>query len=87
MCAIFGEIDYNTRAGSGIYTHEITSSMRHRGPDQDGAVFCGHAALLHTRLCVIDVENGRQPMSFRANGQEYTIVYNGELYTSGCERA
>jgi asparagine synthase (glutamine-hydrolysing) len=82
MCAIFGEIDYNTRAGSGIDTHEITSSMRHRGPDQDGAVFCGHAALLHTRLCVIDVENGRQPMSFRANGQEYTIVYNGELYNT-----
>ena len=38
--------------------------------------------MAHTRLAVIDVEKGRQPMEVTAGGETYTIVYNGELYNT-----
>jgi len=43
----------------------------------------GNVALIHARLCVVDPENGLQPMGLRLGGEEYTLVYNGELYNTG----
>ena len=36
----------------------------------------------HKRLIVIDPEGGKQPMSFKYNGNTYTIVYNGQIYNA-----
>ena len=36
----------------------------------------------HKRLSVVDIENGKQPMSFKYNGNTYTIVYNGQIYNT-----
>ena len=57
-------------------------TMKRRGPDDDGIYACENAVLLHARLAVIDVERGKQPMSFIYNGSLYTIVYNGEIYNT-----
>ena len=38
--------------------------------------------LIHRRLAVIDVENGRQPMTERHKDKICTIAYNGELYNT-----
>ena len=79
MCAISGAIN--------LYMDEHISSvmlntMLRRGPD-DAAVYKNEDyALLHARLAVIDLENGRQPMQFAAEDQTYCIVYNGELYNT-----
>lgn len=83
MCAIAGAINQREL----FLKHpeaaaEILSSLKHRGPDQDGVYIKGNAALIHARLAVIDIENGRQPMTARFGGEEYTIVYNGELYNT-----
>jgi asparagine synthase (glutamine-hydrolysing) len=40
------------------------------------------AALVHTRLCVIDAENGVQPMMFERGQQKFVLIYNGELYNT-----
>ena len=36
----------------------------------------------HRRLSVIDIENGKQPMSYKFNDNTYTIVYNGQIYNT-----
>lgn len=79
MCGIAGAISFIEDMRDDMKTYEnMQKSMIRRGPDQRGIVISREAALIHTRLAVIDVERGRQPMSFR----NYTIVYNGELYNT-----
>jgi asparagine synthase (glutamine-hydrolysing) len=55
-------------------------ALRHRGPDGVGtwASGCGRAALGHTRLAVIDLDTGDQPMH-TADGRLH-LVANGEFY-------
>jgi asparagine synthase (glutamine-hydrolysing) len=88
MCGIAGVIDWNgdQREKISIF-EEMQSAMRRRGPDQGGIFVENPAALIHTRLCVVDIENGRQPMRLCRGEEEYTLVYNGELYNTGELRA
>jgi asparagine synthase (glutamine-hydrolysing) len=60
----------------------MSAKMGHRGPDQSGTYRSGDVAFGHNRLAIIDVENGRQPMTRAYRGDVYTIIYNGELYNS-----
>ena len=82
MCSIAGMIDLAGDVRELDLT-DMRSSMKCRGPDQHGQYRSADAALFHNRLCVIDPENGRQPMSARADGREYILVYNGEIYNTG----
>ena len=83
MCGIAGEISWDGRLEQNSDTYErMKDSLRRRGPDQDGEYIEEHAALVHTRLCVIDIENGRQPMQFSGVYEDYALVYNGELYNT-----
>lgn len=41
----------------------MQKTMSRRGPDQNGIFIEDNAALVHARLAVVDIENGRQPMS------------------------
>ena len=81
MCGIAGEI---CPAGgvTGERAHAAQNAMKRRGPDQNGIYMSDKAVLIHTRLCVVDIENGRQPMSCMYDGNRYVIVYNGELYNT-----
>ncbi|MBR5513220.1 MAG: asparagine synthase (glutamine-hydrolyzing) [Ruminococcus sp.] len=83
MCGIAGMISFKEDMRE---TAEICSRMQkallRRGPDQRGVFLSRNAALVHTRLAVIDIEGGRQPMTVAAEGNVYTIVYNGELYNA-----
>ena len=60
----------------------MQQTLQRRGPDQEGVFLSPRCAMAHTRLAVIDVENGRQPMEAEVGGETYTIVYNGELYNT-----
>lgn len=87
MCGIAGFS--NLRAE---YTEEgdkwrrILKNMRkvlvHRGPDDEGELLDQHIGLAHTRLSIIDLNRGQQPMTREKGGCSYTIVYNGELYNT-----
>src|SRR5258708_9897312 len=52
--------------------------LRTRGPDDSALLDLGDAVLGHTRLAVIDLVSGQQPM--RSADGRYTIVFNGEIY-------
>lgn len=81
MCSIAGMIDFQTDV-RGLDLSAMKNSMERRGPDQQGAYYSACAALFHNRLCVIDPENGRQPMLASRGRRDYIIVYNGELYNT-----
>ncbi len=83
MCGIAGAISFieDMRNGVGVY-ERMQSRLLRRGPDQRGMYITPEAALIHARLAVIDIEGGRQPMTFEDRRGKFTIVYNGELYNT-----
>lgn len=83
MCGIAGLIDFNGDARRYMDTYEqMLNVMGHRGPDEGGTFLSENACLVHTRLSVVDVENGKQPMTRSVLGKDLTMVYNGELYNT-----
>lgn len=82
MCGIAGEIDFKDSVELADYHEKMLLSMKRRGPDGHGIYRAQNAVLLHTRLAVIDVENGKQPMTATRGNQSFTICYNGELYNT-----
>jgi asparagine synthase (glutamine-hydrolysing) len=57
---------------------EITRSLIHRGPDQQGVWESGEVSLGAVRLKIIDLERGDQPMASDDGGT--ILVFNGEIY-------
>ncbi len=56
----------------------MLSRLRHRGPDGEGEVVTGRTWLGHTRLSIVDLDGGRQPLA-DASGDRF-VVANGEIY-------
>ena len=55
----------------------MTSTLKHRGPDDMGTWKEGIIALGHTRLSIMDLSQaGHQPMELG----DFVLVYNGEIY-------
>lgn len=79
MCAIAGIIGLNT---DNVTLAKMFETMTRRGPDATGICLVEGGWLLHARLAVIDPAGGQQPMRLHFGQEEYTIVYNGELYNT-----
>lgn len=56
----------------------MLGAIAHRGPDGQGIVDDGRAALGHVRLSIIDLAGGAQPMS-NADGTVW-VTFNGEIF-------
>lgn len=83
MCGITGIVTWQEDVARQEHIlKQMQSVLVNRGPDQNGIQLYSHCALAHTRLAVIDVERGKQPMSRQTADETYTIVYNGELYNT-----
>ncbi|MBP1995910.1 asparagine synthase (glutamine-hydrolyzing) [Paenibacillus eucommiae] len=83
MCGITGWIDW--RKDLTLYPsilENMTETLISRGPDASGTWISQHCALGHRRLCVIDPDNGSQPMIRKQGDNTFTLVYNGELYNA-----
>jgi asparagine synthase (glutamine-hydrolysing) len=57
---------------------EITRSLIHRGPDQQGVWESGEVSLGAVRLKIIDLAHGDQPIA--SDDGDTVLVFNGELY-------
>ena len=57
---------------------KMCSSIKYRGPDEQGTMVRGRAALGMRRLSIIDVSSGQQPI-YSEDGA-LAIVFNGEIY-------
>ncbi|HUU58805.1 MAG TPA: asparagine synthase (glutamine-hydrolyzing) [Phycisphaerae bacterium] len=79
MCGICGVVDCGGLDGDvPVRLQAMVRSLRHRGPDQSGTHCDRRAALGHARLSIIDLTDGRQPLS--NEDQTVWITYNGEVY-------
>jgi asparagine synthase (glutamine-hydrolysing) len=56
----------------------MVEALRHRGPDGDAVRRSGPVALAHTRLAIIDVAGGDQPLD--SEDGAVTLIANGEIY-------
>lgn len=56
----------------------MTSALAHRGPDGQSYWLGSDVGVGHTRLSIIDIQGGGQPM-WSSNG-EYVTIFNGEIY-------
>lgn len=83
MCGIAGVISFKDDMRGEVKSCELMQkALLRRGPDQRGIFLAREVAFVHTRLAVIDISGGRQPMTANVGGSAYTIVYNGELYNT-----
>ena len=85
MCGIAGYFNpkqnYAENPKQNFHTlSNMINTMNHRGPDTYGHKIINSCCLAHTRLSIIDLENGRQPMAYKRDENTYYIVYNGEIY-------
>jgi asparagine synthase (glutamine-hydrolysing) len=54
----------------------LTKALAHRGPDGSGHAMVGRTAMVQTRLAIIDLAGGDQPLFAGAA----TLIANGEIY-------
>lgn len=74
MCGIVGACGTDGMKA----VEEMLDAVGHRGPDGRGTCINGRYALGHTRLAIVDIAGGAQPMhDDRTNAD---IAYNGEIY-------
>jgi len=80
MCGIAGFVDSGKmdRRDRSVTLDRMCQAILHRGPDDQGTVLRGPAALGMRRLSIIDVAGGRQPI-FNEDGR-IAVVFNGEIY-------
>lgn len=83
MCGIGGWIDYkNDVPRQEKVMWDMSETLAPRGPDESGEWKSRECYFVHRRLTVIDRENGKQPMTRKNTGSEFTVCYNGELYNT-----
>lgn len=83
MCGIVGFTNYNGNMNFEEADKIITNmneKLSRRGPDEKGIYKNNNIYLGHRRLVVIDKEHGKQPMCFKFQGNNYVMVYNGQIY-------
>ena len=79
MCGIAGFVDLKQ---DNKIIKVMLDTMRRRGPDANGSAVLDSCTLLHSRLAIIDLAGGKQPMHLQHKNESYTITYNGELYNT-----
>jgi asparagine synthase (glutamine-hydrolysing) len=80
MCGICGIVAVPGRGGSVDLDllRRMTARLGHRGPDGNGYFRDRHAGLGHTRLAIIDVAGGAQPLC--SEDGTVWVTFNGEIF-------
>lgn len=84
MCGIAGYTHISHNLPDGVLFAALRGLV-HRGPDRQEGYRTPHISLGATRLRIIDIEHGDQPMH-SADGA-WTIVFNGEIFNHQLLRA
>ena len=79
MCGVAGVIMRSRAAVDRTVLERLADAMHHRGPDSCGFHVDGAVGLVDTRLAIVDVAGGRQPL-FGPRGA--ALVANGEIYNA-----
>lgn len=83
MCGIVGFTNYKKNINNPTYIlNKMKDTLTNRGPDEEGFYSSDEIFMAHKRLIVIDPIGGKQPMIAKYDENEYSIVYNGQIYNS-----
>jgi len=77
LCGIVGFTEKGWRADPDRI-HQATATLIHRGPDQQGVFSSRLCSLGATRLKILDLAAGDQPIT--SSDGDTVIVFNGEIY-------
>jgi len=82
MCGIAGIIRFDDAPIAPERARRMLEHLRPRGPDGEGVISFQRCTLAQTRLSIIDLLSGAQPMHVRdASGEPVlSLVFNGEIY-------
>ena len=79
MCGIAGLYSLSrARAPRPPELEAMMAALHHRGPDGEGMHIDGPIGLGHTRLSIIDLETGAQPLC--NEDRRIWVVFNGEIF-------
>ncbi len=78
MCGIIGLVSKEKIPVERNTLDAMLASLSKRGPDDRGTLVFPHCTLGQTRLSIIDLSGGHQPM--RDNARNIAITFNGEIY-------
>jgi asparagine synthase (glutamine-hydrolysing) len=76
MCGIAGIMLEQGAAPDKVVLEKLAAALAHRGPDGQGVFEAPGVALVHTRLAIIDLATGDQPLF----SGPLTLIANGEIY-------
>ena len=77
MCGIGGIMMRHGRPPDIRILDRLAAALAHRGPDSQGRHVSGTVGLVNTRLAIIDLETGDQPLYDRRGA---VLIANGEIY-------
>src|SRR5690242_15786455 len=77
MCGIAAIIKQAGPPPEGVIDR-MARRLDHRGPDATSSIHLGDCDLGHTRLSIIDLAGGTQPMADDTG--RFWVVFNGEIY-------
>jgi asparagine synthase (glutamine-hydrolysing) len=80
MCGIAGIVALAPGAASParVELERMLGALQHRGPDESGLYRDARAGLAHTRLSIIDLSGGAQPLC--NEDETLWIAFNGEIF-------
>jgi asparagine synthase (glutamine-hydrolysing) len=78
MCGIVGVYQRGKTASARELLLSMAGELRHRGPDGTGLYLDGGVGMAASRLAIVDLARGDQPLS-DGDGR-YWVVQNGEIY-------
>jgi asparagine synthase (glutamine-hydrolysing) len=77
MCGIAGMMTRTGAAPGADILRAMENALRHRGPDGTGHYADGDVAMVQTRLAIIDLATGDQPLHEPGGA---ALIANGEIY-------
>jgi asparagine synthase (glutamine-hydrolysing) len=82
MCGIAGILRFDDDAVSREALERMLSFVAHRGPDGRGVETYERCGLAHSRLSVVDLMGGHQPMhvTVQQADDDLILIFNGEIY-------
>src|ERR1700745_1459154 len=78
MCGIAGILNFNGERVEPVRLARMGRQLKHRGLDDLGIYTDKATGLSHTRLSIIDLASGQQPM--HNEDKSLSIVFNGEIF-------
>src|SRR5215216_4647212 len=78
MCGLAGIYVERECTASGPLLLSMAGELRHRGPDGTGLYLDRQFGMVNTRLAIIDLVGGDQPLSDERG--RYWVMQNGEIF-------